>query len=504
MHMTGRLKELFAAFGLALIFWSLLASFSGLFNGGFLLWDDIILADLHAGLKSTGFRELYTRLVQKDLDIRFRPLALLHYLTMARLHGLNYAGLLWHNLIIASLTSSFLYGTARNLGLSIWTSFLFIAVTCMGNQGVFALRLVLAENPGMLFIALSAWTLTLGKRIPAALFFTLAALTKESFVLLAPAWILADQMLRPEASWQAYAKKQWSFILAVAIPSLLILSVIIFRVGTHAIGYAGVDKESFSPMHLLRSLVTVLFIKGYGLALLPFLIGFYKGPAHTAAKSSMFWQAATLCALVALPQTFLYAKSGIFMHYLLPAQLWSGLAVLMLWSNPMGIAPRFHFYFQGVVCVLLVFNFALLARNAHDIATWGRDARQALNAVSDRTMPGDTILIIGHPIRDYEKATDAAGFLASDLHERPNASILPTTVTDTTATDHERKLLRRFLDANRTFIERRSQLFKQASCILFMPGAMADLRKNDTTGTGIDGLDTTRVASYLIATHGHK
>lgn len=504
IRQQGNYRELLTAFAMALAAWSLVALSSGLFHGGFLLWDDIIIADFHSGLKSSGFFELYARVAAQDLNIRFRPLALLHYLTMARLYGLNYTALLWHNIGIVSLACGFLYAAARNIGASVTAAFMFVAVVFIGNQGVIGLRIVLAENPGMLFIAIGAHALTREKRMLAAIFFLLAALTKESFVLLAPALVWADFLLQGRSDLRGYVTAHKPFLAAITTIMLVVLGVIILQVGTHSIGYAGVDKETFSLDKLARAFLAAFLTKGCGLVLIPVAVGLIMIPGNGfSLNKRKLVNGTILCALVLLPQVALYAKSGIFMHYLLPAQLWSGLALLMLWHDPLGIPSRYQQYFRIWAVALLLFNTFLFLRNARDIANWGREARMAMERVTSLTAPQDTILIMGHPIRDYEKASDAGKFMATELYERPHYAILPTT-TETRGTELERKITRRFMDANRTFIEKRSSLFHNAPCILFMPGAYAELMKNDTIGTGINGMDTMQVASYIIAKPAHK
>jgi hypothetical protein len=499
MSPTKLKQEFITAFALSLSYWALLSLASGLFQGGFQLRDDIILADFFQRLQSKALPELYREVISADLSIRFRPLTMLHFMLMVKAYQLNYTALLWHNLLIVSAACAFFHISVRRIGFSRLQAFLFVAILFLGNQGVIGIRLVLAENLGMLFLSLCMWQLVNGKSLTATLFFTLSALSKESFVLLAPAILWGDFLLSGESNLKSYIAKRSMLVASISLASMAILAVIIFRVGTNAIGYAGVDAETLSPWKLTNTALRLLFTKGYLLTLIPAAFLLRKAaPMSTTAKNEIL-RIAILCALIAIPQITLYAKSQIFMHYLMPGMLWSAFAVIFILKFLGSTGSRPVNLFTVSVVALLAFNATLLLRNAWVIANEGREARLAMEAVAGKTRLSDPILIIGHPVRDYERAHDVAGFLSSYLYQRESVSILPSTDISAGWTGNDRKTAGKFFLMNRTFIQRKEEIIRLSGCILFMPGTLEETRSYSPALFDPATMDMGTVGQFRIA-----
>jgi hypothetical protein len=502
MSPTKLKQEFITAFALSLSYWALLSLASGLFQGGFQLRDDIILADFFQRLQSKALPQLYREVISADLSIRFRPLTMLHFMLMVKAYQLNYTALLWHNLLIVSAACAFFHISVRRIGFSRLQAFLFVAILFLGNQGVIGIRLVLAENLGMLFLSLCMWQLVNGKSLTATLFFTLSALSKESFVLLAPAILWGDFLLSGESNLKSYIAKRSMLVASISLASMAILAVIIFRVGTNAIGYAGVDAETLSPWKLTNTALRLLFTKGYLLTLIPAAFLLRKAaPMSTTAKNEIL-RIAILCALIAIPQITLYAKSQIFMHYLMPGMLWSAFAVVLFlkFLESTGSRPGPINLFSVSVVSLLAINATLLFRNAKMIAREGREARMAMEAVAEKTRRSESILIIGHPVRDYERAHDAAGFLSSYLYQRDSVSILPSTGISAAWNGNDSKTAEKFFLMNRTFIQRREDIIRLSGCILFMPGTLEETRSYSPVPLDLATRELEKVGPFTIAT----
>lgn len=456
-----------AAFFLFAGLWIMFAWVTGIFKGGFQFYDDIIYAELYTKLQHGSFLHVLSDIIKNDLAIRFRPVALFHYLFVAQIFHLDYTAIILYNVIITILSCYFLHRFISACGFGFVKSILFVGILYLGNQGSIAMRTVLSENIAMLFLSLSLFYLK-ERKILSTLFFLLAACTKESFLLLSPAIIMTDRIISDEVDLNSYLRKNFVWVISITILSILVALIIILKVGTHSVGYAGIDADTLSLKKLADVTFRLFISKGY---LIPVIIGLIiiysrKSISQFPVKRSVF----ILAALVAIPQVILFAKSGIFMHYLLPGMFWSAISVIAIWkyllSNHYPLSLQL--IFRSSMLLLLAFNTYLLARNTIGIAREGRSNRQAMELIRAHTQPADTILIIAHPLWDYEKGPNVSGYLNSYLYERKNVILLPSTQTSELLNKQQTDLFNEFIRRNAVDPQRKVQLINSSKVILFM------------------------------------
>jgi hypothetical protein len=462
------------AFFLFLAGWALLAYFTGIFNGFFQLTDDVMYAGLLEKLQHNSFASVLKEIVANDLSIRFRPVALCYYLCVAAIFKLNYTDIMLLNISIAALSCYFFYRFARNIMLNFGSALLLCAILYMGNQGTVGMRTVLSENVAMLFLSISLFFLSkeskFTNRVCQLFFFTLAACTKESFILLFPAMIWGDYLIQKNISFRTYLNRNIKWVVAMLLINLSAVTIILLKPGTHAIGYAGIDKDSFTISNLLSATYSLFISKGYLLSLLPFLLIVYGEKAGNIRKDVN--RTIVLLLLIAIPQILLFSKSKIFMHYLMPGMLWSAVAGGLAWQL---IGSHIHqralqLLLKAPILLLLIFNSFLFIKNCLLIGNTGRTIRKTLYTAAENTSPKDSIIIIGHPLYDAEKAMDAKAFLHSYLFNR--TSILLPAFTDTSMfySETDRYIIKDFLNKTSSDVQRKNELFSQHHVVIFMPG----------------------------------
>ncbi len=496
---SNRSSQNIIAFVIFFAAWFALAFFTGIFNGGFQLVDDVLYADYYEQLQHKSIWNTFISIFHEDLSIRFRPVALLDYVLVAKIFKLNYTSIITYNLCIASLSCYFYYRFVNKIGFSFVQSLVFVGVLYLGNQGSIGLRTVLSENIAMLLLSISLLALASKNKFLSFIFFILAACTKESFLLLMPALVVGDFLLHEGISFKQYLKKNATWITSLVIACAAILSIIIFKVGTHSIGYAGIDTDTFATGNLFITAKRLLVTKGYLIPVLIAAIFIFMKEKSAVLKKEKVISFILFLGLIAISQILLFSKSYIFMHYLLPGMFWSAFTVIVLWRYMSEENyPFIHkLIFRLSVIVLLSINSYLLVKNSISFAKYGKGARESMEFVTAHSKPNDPIIIIGHPLFDFERAADANGFLRSYLYNREPV-IIPSTTDISNITDRDKlSMASVFIQATNTDHAPASYYFGEKCCILFLPNTYNDamnLYKNDLKEYTITDIGEFKVA----------
>lgn len=269
--------------GIAIIFGFLILS-GTLFSGYHFVDDhEVVRMEYNFKVRHQPLTAIMYQNIQNDLNYRFRPFYWVERSIVSYVFGSDM--ILWniYTGIKGVLAFFLLYLTARSLKCNLICSLLFVGVTMLGQQIVPFYRSANQENTGLLLCAIVMWLIARQynkaayKSFSANFCFCIAVilcgLTKESFTLCIPAFAGAKywldychmQELQPRKNnWLHCLKKNWWVYFVTAITFLTDMYLIVFRVGTDKISYAGFHRELGEKIYIQFMLENLFdYLEGY-------------------------------------------------------------------------------------------------------------------------------------------------------------------------------------------------------------------------------------------------
>lgn len=316
------------AAALLLIAAAFLLIFGSVLDAGFYVVEDHILFRR----APTALADWWTRVVI-DLEVygRLRP-GYYAYVT-ASFAAWGDHPRVWHaaGLVWGTTTCWFLYAAMRTIGGDIVSSIVFVLILALtGSQNWIWINLIPAETAGMLWCAAAAFTVVRAAREPrgwgwrtaALVTMVLAGLTKESFVLLVPAflalWVGVHRASHGEPWAQSLRSLRVPLLVGGAFFVLQMAAIVATLVAMPAAASAsaaGVSGASFDPRHWLELLAAIPLDLRVALGATPIVaIGAWmegrerREPIATAAVVATLWM---------VPQLVLY-RNGMQERYLFP------------------------------------------------------------------------------------------------------------------------------------------------------------------------------------------
>lgn len=314
-------------------FWLLLTSISGSLVSGYHFMDDSLILKYDTIIREHGLWYAWKDYQLSDLHTRFRPTWIAEFIFGIYLKGTNMV--LWSvvRVLVIALTQTFLFVFARRNGMNRFMSIVFTLAITLGQQSSIAWMLGPAEVSGIFFLALSLLLLsysiekTSKAALYNALFITsamLMALSKEPFIFFLPAlyiWKLWMWSQKYQTTFWKTIRENLGTGIVLVIGMVLCAGSVVY-ISTN-FGYAGVDQQ-LDKMRYLKAFVFLLIFSITGLiSLAGFALIFYK----VGFSWKNWFYPSLLFAAIVLPQIVIYAKSGIFERYFLPAV--TGYAVLV-------------------------------------------------------------------------------------------------------------------------------------------------------------------------------
>lgn len=426
MDLRARYQEMnknLLALIILIVFWSSLVIFSGTLTSGFHFQDDHEIITINKSIDEKGFLVTLKSVIKEDLKIRFRSFYYLHRTTLVCLFGTNY--LLWslHNFLLAILTSFFLFLFKYKQGYRFINALLFPLLVLVGAQSTIWWRLGPAETIGIFMLSVSLLLLVNSvyrtkkyQLIISVVFMILASLSKESFLIIIPGYILIFLYLK----WHIQTDKNifqllrnsLRMIIFLVIIVLVAASVILFVIGTNKTGYAGIDRSAgvgayltFINSHLKENEYTYLIIAG--LFFLVQNIKSWRINLEVFNQKLMPYVINTLIMLaIIIPQVLLYYKSGLWDRYLLLLNFGLSLYVVFILeevSRSASISKFTRICFILFIVLVIGWYFKSEAYpKARIFAEDGKVTGRFLTSVIENTNADDTILIVLDAPRNYE------------------------------------------------------------------------------------------------------
>lgn len=410
------------------IFWISLVFFTGTISSGYHFTDDHEIISINESINNNGIINTIEFYLKKDLSIRFRPFYYLHRIALVKVFQTNF--LLWsiYNVVLAIVTSYFLFLFMYKQGYRLIHAFIFPFLTLVGAQSVIWWRLGPNETIGFFLLSASLFFLVNSifrknkiQLVVSGILMFLASLSKESFTMFIPAYLLL-------LIWFNYVCGTDKNIITIIRNNIVIISIlflillieayiIIFFVGTNKIGYAGIDN-SFNIINFINYIYEFLIQNPYIYLMLIGMI-FLLFQNITSYKFDLkklipyLFNIVILIAII-MPQFLLYNKSGIFERYLLPLNLGFSLFVIYLLKNIYENNSIAWISKQVFTIATLWVIFSFLKNeaipNAKLFAKEGVLTNKLFTSIIEQTTPNDSILIVlngnenfewGHSINQY-------------------------------------------------------------------------------------------------------
>lgn len=361
-----------------------------------------------------------------DMEIRWRPAYWFFRVLEAYVFGLNS---IIHNLflcIMGMATYVLLYKSARNLNGGMLYAHLFALLTIFGRQYEIWFRIANQENSGLFFMSLCLWVISKqyreklfnkkGYNILFLISVIICSLIKESFLILLPAIVLLRLGL--EGNMQKQGIRKWVHLLIKRFPlwglSLIAFLysayMIVFRVGTSSIGYAGVDVDAGwkqvvwnimrMPKQSLKDFVGITIV----LVILLSTVLFATSQSKPVSVDYLLW--VFFGIYIVLGEIVLYAKSGMWDRYLIPFVLGYNI-VFIVFAEGILKNKYIRLIYVGVLVVFLgtrVYVALVGDDGAVGYGEEGRQVQEMLRYVVKETEEKSNILI-SYGARETEVAT---------------------------------------------------------------------------------------------------
>lgn len=405
-------------------FWFLLFLSSGTLFSGFHFTDDhdIVAIHHHLTAKQMNILEVMRQWLQEDHATgRFRPFYFIYRIFQTTFLGINFPFWATYNALTAVLATFLFFIFAGLLQFSLLEASLFALLTTLGPQSAIWWQLGPAETIGTLLLALSLVFTALSAAPSkfrllykgfAIIFAILMSLSKESYILMLPAISFLHIWLSQKicGSWLKAFKQESLYVAILLLTFCSSLLFVKYSVGTTPdINYAGVDGFRIGAIW-----TTFLELSTHGsgwIILLTFalliraqipqndhgktvFLPSWKGLRYVLSSSLI---PIFLFLLIAVPQSVLYAKSGISQRYLVPGIV--AYSFLLIWLHHVLQSKQKNL--SRLILLLIAVSLSLKLHSAwkaaHVFAMEGKSTNQLMETLITHTAPKDTLLLVTHP-----------------------------------------------------------------------------------------------------------
>lgn len=396
---------------IAILFSILVFSFlflTGTISSGIHLIDDHEFLKVKSGLEKIGFWKELFKVISSDLRIRFRILYWMERVIGVFLFGDN--TVLWSisKAIEITLSMWLLYIVARKLQTSKIMAVLFALLVFCGEQAAVWWRLGPQESFGMLLFSLTmlaTWRLNQRKNGWNTAFFLssilLLSLQKESFTVAVPGFLflLAAYDLQNETGSLkerciSFCKKYLFEICMILICFLVEVYIIVFKVGTDSIGYAGFSSDFGWKSYVIAVLENMkkscMFYLLLAIVLLLIIqIEFRKSMLSYQAIGELIF-----CSYLFVVEQLSYAKSGMWERYLLPWAISILYPLCIMGYRVIKKNKRVVVAVLGILIIAIVYQGSRMLPTAREFAKKGEQLQDCIEFVLENSNLEDTVVSV--------------------------------------------------------------------------------------------------------------
>lgn len=392
---------------------------TGILDSGYHLIDDHEIYEIKADFLQIGFWGTMIKWLKADLNIRFRFTYFLF--RIAECYFLGDCFKLWHIVqgAISVLSLFTAYFFARRMQTPPWLSWLFsMAIFLGGGQSAVFWRLGPQEGMGVLLLMLTLISLTYYAEykkifiVPVILTFFLAGI-KESFLILLPLlpFLLLVIEMKHEGKFDLSGcrdkiRDKWLYWAAVYAIFAADMGIVIFRVGTNKIGYAGIDSTYGLKEYLkvifeicMGSFRAYVLVSGVGIVLLLILLVVLKRKISLKKLYPEILASILIFGYILASQFVLYAKSGMYERYLIPATVGFSMFWIIDMNNivkKLPIPVFCHYIFMVFLALVLTLGYKD-DESACQYAQDGKNTTEMMGKIAEYgDMKPDIIVSLGY------------------------------------------------------------------------------------------------------------
>jgi hypothetical protein len=347
--------------------------------------------------------------VKNDLGGRFRPMYMIdNVIVYTTLHGNFFLISLYHTLIII-LIIFFLFLSLRKLGFHLPEALTFPLIALTGVQSAIWWRLGPNETIGMWYLSITFVFMVyeIKSKTKNGLFRILFCIStalmmfcKESFLLLSPAVILSyltlEKLESAEANWTAVLKKHIPELFIIVALFIVSIGFILIKVNTENLGYAGI--KGVNPIAYLTTFGKLLTEGCIGIiSIIVFCISgvlSYRWSQNKRKTLNTYFLVLFISLCILIPQSFLYAKSGIFERYFLPGMLaWAFMLAFSLncirnvvEQKATGNRKMYLLIEIALLLCLIVPRLFLVSREATQFTKDGKEVNAVLSMITENIL----------------------------------------------------------------------------------------------------------------------
>jgi len=349
------------------LLWYFIFSSTGMFKAGFnyLVVDHMFIEEYFKPFNL--LTTIYQSFIEEPIKYneRFFPVYTFLFRTVPHLYGLNPITYYISSLIICISTSISFYIFGKLNKFSILESILFSALIALGEQSsshayIFPFPESTATfllSLGLIFAEISAIYKNNTKNILNSLFILfsmLAALNKESYILMLPALAFYKVWFESAVNNISLTKSLKNQKISIGILLIFFATIIAYIKLKHFTGqgYAGVDQTSFSIQHISELLSFLVFHSFLIEAVIIGSIFLFFSKDNKKNILNHKFSYLVFSGLIVLPQFVLFLKTGMNgnTHYLLPLVI--GLAFLAIY--PMRSIKNINNLLYWLICLSLI------------------------------------------------------------------------------------------------------------------------------------------------------
>ncbi len=425
---TDRYSSFLAFLFFALI-WGTFFFSTGTVTSGYHFQDDHEILRVDKEYEKSDFWPVAKKFTMQIVSIRLRWYYQFQRAVKIWVLGDNLVAWGLYNIGLLILTCWFLFRFCQAIGFSYFESFLFPFIALLGVQAAIWWRLAPAETPGVFFLSLALLWMAksvfgekrnLVNKSLSVVALVIATLTKESFILFIPGFVLLYIFLKSQKEGQSFFKAVFGNIWFAVFMGLIMIVELLFVVvliGSNTMGYAGVDN-SFDVVKLLRDgqyLIRnhpVTWISAAAFILLIIKTCVETGSFMDGIKTlwRKHWEHAialvVLFVAIVLPQFVLYQKSGLGERYWIPAIFGFSLVAIYLLKflrESGGTTLRWQLVSYVVVGFAVLWQTGISYARAIGFTEKGHAIETMFETVISNSKPGTVNLFVMDPAVQYEE-----------------------------------------------------------------------------------------------------
>ncbi|MCK9613791.1 MAG: hypothetical protein M0R16_13000 [Bacteroidales bacterium] len=420
--MKSRTKDILAII-LIIILCITYFGITGTVTSGYHFFDDHEILNINNELSKNSFTTVALNWVKSSFDSRFLPLFYFHRVLKTQIFGNDFTALSVYNVFLILISLVLFYMGMRKMKYSIIESFCFLALTFAGLQVEIWWRLGTSETIGMAFLGAAFFFMVNCKKkylLNTSLFcffLICAALSKESFIIIIPAFLIFkiwyEKDLYGLSIKEAVLKNRLLLIpFIVMIISLLIIFIV---VGTDKTGYAGLYDEGFGA--LLSGILSIVKTNLlWYLIMDAILFSMLCFRMIEEKKVNNFFRQIffpfTFCVLIIVPNLILHAKSGMGSRYMVPSILGIALFTVSLMKEARLNFRRLSFLFIAVVLTLCLKLMEVSYVNGLLFTEEGRRTKVFLSSIITNYQEPSNVLLVAHPANSHERSLSLHTYLS--------------------------------------------------------------------------------------------